>query len=151
MEKYLLSNLKRKNFAKSVNGIYLETDYNHKQYPGYTNWYYTKAIPRVLKNEGEIVFMQDAYNTAGIAILKNTKEEKKICTLLVVNEYQKKGYSKALIEECIKYLDTDYPLITIPANKIASYQSIIKAYNWKITGETNKYFTKEYIINENNK
>ena len=42
MEKYILSQMNRKNFSKATNEIYLLTDYNHLQYPEYLKWYYSK-------------------------------------------------------------------------------------------------------------
>ena len=35
MEKFILSEMCDKNFSKTVNEIYLLTDYNKKQYPEY--------------------------------------------------------------------------------------------------------------------
>lgn len=147
MEKYILSNMDRKNFSKATNEIYLLTDYNHNQYPEYLKWYYTKNIPRVLNKTGEIIFYLDGLTVAGLAILKKDIEEAKICTLMINEEYRKRGYSKELLESSFEYLGTDKPLITIPSKRIEEFQKIITAYDWKETAHTNEYYSKEIIFN----
>ena len=147
MEKLLLSTLERKNFSKAVNEIYLTTDYNHQQYQNYCNWYYQKNIPRVLDGSGDIIFYLDGFNIVALSVLKKTPEERKICTLLTTEDYRKKGFSKLLLEDSFEFLETDKPLITIPANKIDEFSSIITAYDWKETQKTNEYITEEIIFN----
>ena len=56
MEKYILSEMRDKNFSKAVNEIYLLTDYNKLQYPNYYKWYYGKNLPRILNGTGEAIF-----------------------------------------------------------------------------------------------
>lgn len=147
MEKYVLSKMNSKNFSKAVNEIYLLTDYNHKQYQEYLKWYYTKNIPRVLNGSGDIIFYLDGLTVAGLSILKKDLEESKICTLLINEEYRKKGYSKELLESSFDYLDTDKPLITIPSNRVEEFNKIITCYDWKESIRTNEYLSEEIIFN----
>jgi len=147
MERYILSEMNRKNFSKAINEIYLLTDYNHKQYQEYLKWYYTKNIPRILSGTGDIIFYLDGLIIAGLAILKKDQEESKICTLLINEEYRKKGYSKELLESSFNYLGTDKPLITIPSNRVQEFQKIITAYDWKESIRTNKYLSEEIVFN----
>lgn len=147
MEKYVLSEMNGKNFSKAVNEIYLLTDYNHQQYQNYLKWYFGKSIPRVLNNTGEIIFYLDGLTVAGLAILKKDLEEAKICTLLVNEDYRKKGYSKQLLESSFEYLGTDKPLITIPSKRLGEFQRIIDAYDWKESIRTDQYLSEEVIFN----
>lgn len=147
MEKFYLSEMQRKNFSKATNEIYLATDYNHEQYPNYDKWYYTKTIPRVMTKHGEIVFYLDGFMLVGLAILKKEIEEKKICTFMILEEYRKKGYSKFLLEESFKYLQTDKPVITIPTKRLDEFSSIINAYDWQETAKTDEYNTEEIVFN----
>lgn len=148
MEKYYLSEMERKNFSKAVNEIYLATDYNNEQYPDYDRWFYSKVIPRVLNKTGEIIFCLDDYMLVGLAILKKEIDERKICTFVILEEYRKKGFSKPLLEEAFKYLETDKPLITIPESRLDAFSKIIRAYDWIETSRTNKYNSEEVIFNE---
>lgn len=147
MEKYILSQMDRKNFSKATNEIYLLTDYNHKQYQEYLKWYYTKNIPRVLDGTGEIIFYLDGFVVAGLAILKKDSIEAKICTLMINEEYRKKGYSKELLESSFEFLGTDKPLITIPNHRIEEFQGIISTYDWQETAKTDIYLSEEIIFN----
>lgn len=147
MEKYILSQMDRKNFSKATNEIYLLTDYNHSQYPEYLKWYYSKNIPRVLDGSGEIIFFLDGLTVAGLSILKKDIHESKICTLMINKEYQKKGYSKELLESSFEFLGTDKPLITIPSNRIEEFQSIISTYDWIASEKTDIYLSEEIIFN----
>lgn len=148
MEEYILSKMKRINFSKAVNEIYLLTDYNHEQYPEYWKWYYQKNIPRIINGEGEIIFHLDGFTVAGIAVLKKDIKESKICTLMVNEDYRKQGYSKKLLESSFEYLGTDKPLITIPTRRLEEFQKIITAYDWKESIRTDQYFSEEVIFNQ---
>ena len=147
MEKYILSQMDRKNFSKATNEIYLLTDYNHKQYQEYLKWYYTKNIPRVLNGTGEIIFYLDGLMVAGLAILKKDINEAKICTLMINEDYRKKGYSKELLESSFEFLGTDKPLITIPSSRIEEFQGIITTYDWPESEKTDIYLSEEIIFN----
>lgn len=147
MEKYVLSKMSNKNFSKAVNEIYLLTDYNHKQYQEYLKWYYSKNIPRILNGNGDIIFYLDGLSVAGLAILKKDIEESKICTLMINEDYRKRGYSKELLESSFDYLGTDKPLITIPSNRLEEFSKIIQFYDWKESIRTDKYLSEEIIFN----
>ena len=148
MEPYILSKIQNKNFSKATNEIYLVTDYNHEQYPEYYKWYYTKNIPRVLQGTGEVIFYLDGFMVIGLAILKKDIEEAKICTLMIQEEYRKRGYSKMILESAFDYLKTEQPLITISAKRLDEFSKIIEAYNWKESLRTNQYFLEEVVFNQ---
>lgn len=149
MEKFILSEMQGngKNFSQATNEIYKLTDYNHKQYPGYLQWFYGKSIPRVFNKTGDMLFYLDGYQIVGLSILKKDSDEKKICTFMISEDYRKKGYSKLLLEESFKLLGTEKPVITIPEFRIPEFQSIIDAYDWKQTGKIGNYFSPEYEFN----
>lgn len=147
MEKYILSEMTRRNFSKAVNEIYLASDYNHLQYPGYCKWFYGKNIPRVITGTGEILFYLDGLELVGLAILKRDIEEAKICTFMVREEYQKCGFGKALLERSFDYLGTDKPLITIPTKRLEEFSKIITAYDWQESFRSDEYLSEEVIFN----
>lgn len=148
MEKYIISKMTNKNFSEAINRIYQLTDYNNLQYPEYCKWFYTKNIPRIFAGNGEMIFYLDGFQIVGLSILKKDEIEKKICTLLINEEYRKKGYSKLILEDSFDYLGTSKPLITIPEKRIEEFSNIIKAYDWIETSNTEEYLSKEIIFNE---
>ena len=147
MEKYILSKLKDINFSKASNEIYLLTDYNKLQYPEYYKWYYQKNIPRIIAGNGEAIFYLDCYKIVGLSMLKKTENESKICTLLINEEYRKKGYSSLILEDSFKFLGTEKPLITIPENRLDEFSNIIDTYGWVASETTDKYYSPEVIFN----
>ena len=146
MERYVLSQMSDKNFSKTVAAIYMQTAYNHEQYPGYLKWFYTVNLPRIFKGEGDIIFYLDGLEVVSLSILKNT-DEKKICTLLVNEDYRKKGYSKQILEDSFEYLQTETPLITIPTKRLEEFDKIIDAYHWSESSRTDEYYSEEVIFN----
>ena len=148
IEQYKLSEMTRKNFSKAANEIYLLTDYNHDQYPDYWKWYYEKSLPRVIEGTGEMIFCLDGFTIAGLSILKKDPLEQKICTLLIHEEYRKKGYSQSLLESSFDYLGTEKPLITIPTKRLEEFSKFIQAYNWQEVERTDKYYSEEIIFNQ---
>ncbi|MBQ8891993.1 MAG: hypothetical protein IJ068_03920 [Bacilli bacterium] len=148
MEKYILSNMHDKNFSKAANEIYLLTDYNKLQYPDYYKWYYQKNLPRIIDGKGEVIFYLDGFQIVGLSMLKKSDDESKICTLLINEEYRKKGYSKLILEDSFKFLGTEKPLITIPEKRIKEFSKIIEAYKWIASEMTDEYYTPEIVFNK---
>lgn len=146
MERYVLSKMSDKNFSKAVAAIYIQTAYNHDQYPGYLKWFYTVNLPRIFKGKGDIIFYLDGLEVVSLSTLKNS-DEKKICTLLINEDYRKKGYSKQILEDSFEYLGTETPLITIPTKRLDEFSKIIDAYHWKETDRTDEYYSEEVIFN----
>ena len=97
MEKFVLSKMRDKNFSKAVNELYLLTDYNKHQYPDYYQWYFRTNIPRIIEGSGEAIFYLDGFEIVGLSMLKRTTEEAKICTLLINEDYRKRGNSNIIL------------------------------------------------------
>ena len=146
MERYVLSKMSDKNFSKAVAAIYMQTTYNNDQYPEYLKWFYTVNLPRIFKGEGDIIFYLDGLEVVSLSTLKNS-DEKKICTLLVNEDYRKKGYSKQILEDSFEYLQTETPLLTIPTKSLEEFDKIINAYHWSESSRTDEYYSEEVIFN----
>ena len=76
MERYVLSKMSDKNFSKAVLAIYMQTSYNHNQYPEYLKWFYTVNLPRILKGEGDIIFYLDRLEVVSLSTLKTQMKRK---------------------------------------------------------------------------
>ena len=147
MEKYILSNMKDKNFSKATYEIYLLTDYNRLQYQSITNGIIKKNLPRILAGNGEAIFYLDGFQIVGLSMLKKSENESKICTFLINEEYRKKGYSKFMLEDSYEYLGTERPLITIPKKRLDEFSKIIDSYGWVASETTDEYYSPEVIFN----
>lgn len=148
MKIYKLSEFHGKSFSKATNKIYNITDFNNKQYPHYINWFYQKNIPRVLDGTGDVLFSMEDFRIKGLLIFKNTKDEKKICTLFVDEPYRHKKICTELIEHSFEILGTSKPVITIPKHKIEQFKRIIAKYNWKESKKIYDYNKLEICFNK---
>lgn len=119
-------------FSDMVSTIYkLANRFSGVVYPKFFIWYWSKTIPELLQGKREIFIVLIGYTIVAVAILKKGEDEKKICTIFVVDKYRGKGIGKKLLKKCFKYLGTTQPLISIPEYKIHQFDSIIKKYAWK--------------------
>ena len=115
-----------------------------KGYPGFDEWFFDKVKNGLIDGDREvIVFVQKRY-IAGIAVLKNTQEEKKICTLRVLEKFQRNGIGKSLISQSLEILGTETPLITVSSSKETQFHSLFKHFGFKKCSELQDY----YICNE---
>lgn len=131
-----VSDYKEKNiglFFKIVLKTFDVTSDNSRNYPNYYFWYIRNIVPGIFKGTRDIFVAYVNNNFAGITILKREKQEKKLCTIFVLEEYRKMGVATLLIEESFKYLETTKPLLSIPDYEVNQFLSIIDKYDWKQT------------------
>jgi predicted acetyltransferase len=121
-------------------------------YPGIFSWYSLKFSTGLHDGSRNILFYEINNEIAGTALLKNTVEEKKICTFFVKNQYRNNGLGKNLFDKCLEILDTDKPMITVPAERLSQFSRIFKYYDLKLEQVVENYYrsqSKEYIFNGN--
>ena len=70
MELLRLSDFKDKNFSKTIHKLYMLTSFNEEQYPEYFKWFYEKNVPRILAEQGDVLFALDGFMVKGLSILK---------------------------------------------------------------------------------
>lgn len=141
------------NNPKKLNKIINELDeftlHLSKYYPNYKNWFYDKQIKESLMQKRDILFIKD--NQKIIACLSLKKEpEKKICTIYVAKEYQKKDIGTTLLEKSFSLLQTNKPIFSCNQNVLPAFQKIILKYHWKLEEVIKNYNGKkdnEYCYN----
>ena len=121
------------------------------EYQGFQSWYqglYTDGFE--LKYNREIIICEDEFRIAGVAIIKNDLQEKKICTLRVAQEYQHQGIGHNLVEICMRQLHTDHPMITLHRSKLNQFEKILSYYNFELEQTQKHYysiFSTELVFN----
>ena len=121
-----------------------------KDYPNFLEWYMKHLIESIITNNRTILYVKDNNNIIAFSLLKK-KDEKKICTIFVNENYRNRKIGTKLLLESFKYLGTTKPLITIRDYKINFFKSIIEKYNWSMDEELVDYYgknTKEYCFNK---
>ena len=127
-------------------------------YPEIEKWF-NKIIKEInIDNKKREIFLVITFKDKnikliGLLILKNTKKEKKICTIHVLEEFRNKGIGKKLFEKSFEYLKTKSPIITISEECYKeNIEFLLKKYKFKMTNKiigayrdnkTEYFFNKE--------
>ena len=85
----------------------------------------------------------DGIEIYGVCIIKNTKQEKKICTLRVAAEIQRQGIGTHLVSMAIALLGDDYPLITVPQKHLEPFKRFLSFFNFKISGRVKSVYNED--------
>ena len=76
-----------------------------------------KVYSRTSEKRTDVYIAQDGDSTlAGCVLIKNTEEEKKICTLFVNPKFRRQALGKQLMEQTLKELG-EHPLKNFEGNK----------------------------------
>ena len=121
-------------------------------YPFFEEWlehvfYMTYTKERVIITSES----DDGIEIYGVCIIKNTKQEKKICTLRVATEMQRQGIGTHLVSMAIALLGDNYPLITVPQKHLEPFKRFLSFFNFKISGKVKSVYnedTYEYYFNK---
>ena len=124
-------------------------------YPNIDIWY-NKVIKEIndnSKNREMFICLSnedDSLYISGLMILKNTCDEKKICTLRVKDNYQNRGIGSRFIQDAFNFLGTEKPLITVPEESVGVFSKIFNKYGFEKKDEIQDLYRKdkvEYIYN----
>jgi len=114
-------------------------------------WFFNKVLPGISTGERTIITFKYNNYLAGLAIIKHTHLEKKICTLKIGKPFQKIGLGYMLFEKCFELLNTEKPLATVSAELLGGYVRILDFYGFKLENvlDNNYRATKsmEYVYN----
>ena len=130
----LLKAAKNKKFAKIIADAYMVTDWICKDYPDHCDHFFSKYVPGIFDGKREIITCYIDDKIAAVAILKKDTNERKISTLFVKPEYQKRGIAIELLEKCFAWLKTSRPVVTIADYKLDQFARVIEKYDWIETG-----------------
>lgn len=121
------------------------------EYQGFNKWYEDLFVESAeLESNRQIIICEKHFKIAGVAIIKNDFEEKKICTLRVAKEFQHQGIGHHLVEMCMKELGTDKPMITLHKSKMNQFEKILSYYNFELEQTQKHYysiFSTELVFN----
>lgn len=119
-------------------------------YPGVGKWFDTKVMPGLSNYTRDILLITYRDEIAALSIFKNDSFEKKICTIRVAPKYQHVGLGSIIVETGMEYLDTRYPLITVPESKVCQFDNLFNKFNFRINDIKNNVYTpgnRECYIN----
>jgi hypothetical protein len=95
-------------------------------YPNFNTWF-DKSIIDIIRGNKSIIICKDF---SGVAILKHTKIENKICTFRVEEKYQHKGVGTELMYTCLDILQDSKPIITVSDKRIIQFEKLLNKFNF---------------------
>lgn len=119
-------------------------------YPKFEEWFNKILIENYnFPNKREIFICINKekllINICGIMILKKYKEEKKICTLYVLENFRNKKIGSQMIKKSFEYLGTNKPFITIPEEEYLNFKPLLNKFNFIETKRIKGYYRKDKI------
>lgn len=119
-------------------------------YPYFEEWL-EAAFSSVRTGERSIVVCENIGQIAGVAILKDTRSEKKICTIRVAKEYRRQGIGTMLMIKALEVLKDDFPLITVSDEHIEQFRHFLSRFGFVEKNRVKsvyRYGHEEYYFNK---
>lgn len=136
-------------FEKYIDEIFERICFLRKSYPGFKKWYYNVVVPEIKLGSREIILKKIEDEIVAVSILKKA-EERKICTFIVLEQYQNQGIGKSLMEESLLYLETKNPMITVSSENLDKFKPILTRFGFQKEEELKGYYlsySTEYVFN----
>ena len=115
-------------------------------YPAHIEWVDKKFLSGLkTTTERAYSFAVDKDILAGVSLLKNSPDEKKICCLFVSLDYRRLGIAAQLIENSFQLLKTNKPLMTVSNNNISQLIRLIERYKFELTRTIKGAYRPELI------
>lgn len=134
-------------YHRLTDQLYDQTAYLKTDYPNYREWFYDVQVAGLNTAERDILLAHadnSPYNVIGMACLKNTAKERKLCTLVINNGYRALGIGKKMVTAAIQELGTDKPFFTIPDYKLGMFQSLINRHDWQLEQRLHGYYNDQH-------
>jgi hypothetical protein len=106
-----------------------------QSYPDFGGWYSRKVVNGLVNGSRSFIIELRDGKMAGVAILKDTLNEKKICTISVADEFKAKGLGYRLFEKSMRVLDTDKPLASVSESRLAEFEKIFQYLGYEYSAE----------------
>lgn len=133
-----------------MKNLYSALQFLSKDYPGFKLWFLGKVESEIICGKRELIMATYKREITGIAILKDTEHEKKICTMRVFPKFENMGYGKALFEHSFEILKYDRPIISISESRLDRFEGILKFYDFELNQVSDNYYGNdqaEYVYN----
>lgn len=130
--------------------IFQKIAFLRSEYPDFYKWYHDTVL-NGLSNETRSIYLAKSFGEIkGILILKDTVEEKKICTLYVDESSRSNRIGSKLMEIAMNEFHGEKPLITVADNHKEDFSHLFAKYNFKEEDLLPDYYTDgriEYTFN----
>lgn len=151
MSKIIIDNSNFSEHSNILEGIIgTELEHFNRLYPEFEKWYSEKVIKGLVMGERIIQVSLKDGKPSGYIILKNTKEEKKLCTLRVKEEFNNSGLGVKLFIDAFEILETETPLLSVSDVMLNKYDRIFDYFGFeKVEEYSGLYLPKNTEISYN--
>jgi len=104
-------------------------------YPEFDGWFSSKVLPGLKNGERSILLEHTAGSLSGIAIVKRSASERKLCCLRVLPPYQGSGVGLRLFERAFDVLETRTPLLSVAEEQVANFDRVFNYYGFELAKE----------------
>ena len=101
-------------------------------YPNFDAWLNFKFRRNLSSGERNIVLATDGSNILGLSLLKKNKDESKICTFYVPEEYRGMNVGKDLMSKSLSILDNQNSLITVADERHKELKPLLDSSGFKL-------------------
>ena len=101
-------------------------------YPNYSHWYHHTFLNGLKKGKRALIMAKEKGKLVGVALVKNTSEEKKLCTLFVRPENRRQGIGQCLLVQVLQELGQK-PLVSVSEQNMASVSSLFKRFKFHLS------------------
>lgn len=122
------------------------------EYPFFCEWL-EKVFNELLTTSNRIVILYSGINIfdiRGVAILKDTNDEKKICTLRVSKTFRNRGIGTMLLRKSQELLSERMPLITVSGIHMKEFAPFLKKNGFVLKDKIKSLYIRgcyEYFFN----
>ena len=121
----------------------LLSDVNN-QYPNFPVWY-SKVAYELLFGFRTFILILCENNVAAFSILKHSKEENKICTLLTSKKFRNIGLGAWLMRMSLSQFDGQNISLTMPEKKVEEFTQIINKNNFFLEKKILNFYNRDEI------
>lgn len=104
-------------------------------YPGFGTWFTEKVMPGVAMGERTIVLQNTSGVLSGIAVLKDTPDEQKLCCLRVLPAFRGTGAGVRLFDKSFDLLNNKSPLLSVSEEQLPAFEKIFKYFGFEYAKE----------------
>ncbi|WP_368911078.1 GNAT family N-acetyltransferase [Proteus vulgaris] len=112
-------------------------------YPNFNDWLQYKFYQPSHESQRKIIIAHNGTTLLGVALLKKSHDENKICTLYTSPFYQGQGIGSQLVDLSLQYFDSPDVLITVAQEKLIELAPILKSKGFVCTASIKGMYRPE--------
>lgn len=119
-------------------------------YPQFPSWFWAKVVPGCRDQSRRILQVSAGERLAGLAILKRSPFERKVCTLWVARFARGRGFGQRLLSDSLDWLEADKPLITVCQERLHELQPLLVKFGFRLEQAAQSLYRPgrfEYVFN----